>query len=117
MEAFAPVIPASFPSPAARFAEAIAIYERAQISGMANEIGFRSVAKRVAALKTQRVRLEPESRTSGPPSLFWLRERVRLLRYANKKQALCSGKPALSYPRKRVSSGTRRRRKACDWRK
>jgi hypothetical protein len=45
MEAFAPVRPASVPSPAARFAEAIAIYERAQISGVANEIGFRSVAK------------------------------------------------------------------------
>ena len=65
MEAFAPVRPASFPSPAARFAEAIAIYERAQISGVANEIGFRSVAKRAAALKTQRVRLKPESRTMG----------------------------------------------------
>jgi hypothetical protein len=44
--------------------EAIAIYERA-LSSVANEIGFRSVAKRAAALKTQRVGLEPESRTMG----------------------------------------------------
>jgi hypothetical protein len=65
MEAFAPVKPASFPSPAARFAEAIAIYERAQIPGVANEIGFRSVAKRAAALKKQRVGLGPESCTMG----------------------------------------------------
>ena len=60
-----PARPASVPSPAGRFAEAMAIYERAQISGVANEIGFRSVAKRAAALKTQRVGLEPESRAMG----------------------------------------------------
>ena len=45
---------------------------------------------------------------------FWLRPRTTswrygLLRFANKKQrAQRSGKPVLSYPRKRVSSGTRR---------
>ena len=64
MEAFARVRPASVPPLAARFVEAIAIYERA-LSSVANEIGFRSVAKRAAALKTQRVGLEPESRTMG----------------------------------------------------
>ncbi len=65
MEAFARVRPASVRSLTARFVEAIAIYERARISSVANEIGFRSVAKRTAALKTQRVGLEPESRTMG----------------------------------------------------
>ena len=64
METFARVRPASVPPLAARFVEAIAIYERA-LSGVANVIGLRSVAKRAAVLKTQRVGLEPESRTMG----------------------------------------------------
>ena len=82
---------------------------RPTICGSTRAMAFIRHCERAPCPLAARVR---ETATTRP--LFGLRPRsiswrYGLLRFANKKQrAQRSGKPVLSYPRKRVSSGTRR---------